>query len=1352
MEEDSHSMSFHNFLYLHPSKNPTTALVSPVLDSTNYHSWSRSISRYAQSDLLRISDLQHEASSIRQGDLSITEFFTKLRVIWDELENFRPDPTCSCTQKCSCNVIPTIAQRKREDQAMQFLRGLNEQYSNVKSHVLLMDPIPPISKIFSYVVQQERQLLGSNFVANTITKTAIINAASSVTCTYCGKQGHAENVCYRKHGFPSNHENKTNKGVYKASIGKTSIVNSTVTDECKTNDQQQATITQDYRFTPQQYQVLMDLIQQCTNDSSASPSPSTNHIHSVSSCSTQPSPPPGTVSSISTHTQISTSWVIDSGATDHVSSSLSNFFTYNSINPITVKLPTGQHVLATHAGVVKFTDTFYLTDVLFIPEFKYNLISISKLVSSLDVQLIFYSTHCLIQDVNTKEKIGTVDVEVGLYTMTTAVVQPSILSAIYNPEWSIQNIDLWHFRLGHLPYDKLHSMKQYYPCLYSNKHFTCNTCHHAKQKKLSFPLSHSHALQSFALLHIDIWGPCSKTSIHGHRYFLTIVDDHTRYTWVFLMASKADTCNCVTNFISHIENQFATRVKVIRTDNGAEFSMNNYFDSKGIIHQTTCIETPEQNRIVERKHQHLLNVTRALLFQSNLPPTFWNFALMHATYIINCIPTPFLQHTSPFENLNGKPCDITTLRVFGCLCYVSTLKAHRTKLDPRASPCVFLGFQPHTKGYLTFNLNTRSIEVSRNVVFYENHFPYFTQDTQSASSTPSLPTPFTSNPMIHDYNFYPPSPSSHPPHSLSSPESPTSSPIPSRPTRSRHPPSYLRDYHMTFTSTGPSSSPGIRYPLDSVISYNRLSHPFRHFIMSISLLTEPKSYAEASKSDCWIKAMTDEITALEANNTWTVTSLPPHKTAIGCKWIYKVKHHADGSVERHKARLVAKGYTQLEGLDFLDTFAPVAKLTTVHLLLSLAAIHNWFLKQLDINNAFLHGDLNEEVYMHLPPGLTTTTPGQVCKLNRSLYGLKQASRQWYARLSTFIMQQGFHHSSADHSLFLKFTNSACTALLVYVDDIVLAGNDLTEIHQITALLHKTFKIKDLGDLTYFLGLEVARNSIEIHLCQRKYTLDILSDTGMLACCPSSTLMDYKAALSSDTGTPLTDPSAYRQLIGRLIYLTNTHPDITHAVQHLSQFASKPTTYHQHAAFRILRYLKQAPGRGIFLSANSSLQLKSFSDSDWAGCMDTRRSITGFAVYLGHSLISWKSKKQATVSRSSSEAEYRALASTSCEIQWLTYLLEDFRLQFIRPALLYCDNQSVLQIACNQVFHERTKHIEIDCHLVREKVSNGLLKLLPVSSSAQLADIYTKALSPSRFNELNSKLGMSDIYSQLAGGS
>jgi len=369
--------------------------------------------------------------------------------------------------------------------------------------------------------------------------------------------------------------------------------------------------------------------------------------------------------------------------------------------------------------------------------------------------------------------------------------------------------------------------------------------------------------------------------------------------------------------------------------------------------------------------------------------------------------------------------------------------------------------------------------------------------------------------------------------------------------------------------------------------------------MSISSTIEPSSYAEASQHDCWIKAMKAELQALQSNDTWRLTPLPPHKTAIGCRWIYKIKHRADGSIERYKARLVVKGYTQMEGLDYLDTFSPVAKLTTVRLLLALAALNQWHLRQLDVNNAFLHGELDEEVYMQVSPGLSVPNSQMVCQLQRSLYGLKQASRQWFTKLSGLLTSHGFKQSHSDHSLFLRFTVSITTILLVYVDDIILTGNSNSEIQDVIMLLDQAFKIKDLGNLKYFLGLEVARSSSGIHLCQRKYALDILSDSGMLGCRPNATPMDYSTKLQAATGTSLSTEasSSYQRLVGRLIYLTNTRPDITYTVQQLSQYMSSPTSAHLQAAYRVLRYLKGTPGSGIFLSATGTPQLRAFSDSD-----------------------------------------------------------------------------------------------------------------------------------------------------------
>lgn len=520
---------------------------------------------------------------------------------------------------------------------------------------------------------------------------------------------------------------------------------------------------------------------------------------------------------------------------------------------------------------------------------------------------------------------------------------------------------------------------------------------------------------------------------------------------------------------------------------------------------------------------------------------------------------------------------------------------------------------------------------------------------------------------------------------------------------------------------------------------------------------EPQFYHQAVKQESWRKAMQEEINALESNDTWTLVPLPPGKKPIGSKWVYKLKRHADGSVERCKARLVAKGYTQQEGIDYLDTFSPVAKLVTVKAFLALAAVRKWHLHQLDISNAFLNGDLTEEVFMSLPLGynkVSSANSNIVCKLSKSLYGLKQASRQWNVKLTTTITKLGFIQSKSDYSLFTKSSDTEFMALLVYVDDIIIAGSNLESIASFKIALSNFFKLRDLGQLKYFLGLEIAHSSQGLYISQRKYTLQLLEEAGNLASKPSPIPMEPNLKFPDDANNPV-DASSYRRLIGQLLYLTTTRPDITFAVHKLSQFVAQPQHCHLQAAHRVLKYLKSAPGQGLFYSSTSPLtlssssktplNLKSFSNSDWATCSTSRRSVTGYCVFLGNSIISWKSKKQATISRSSTEAEYRAMATLATELTWLQHLYKDLQLDISTSTVMYCDNKSAVHIATNPTFHERTKHIEIDCHYIREQVNKGAIKLLPIRSHHQLADMFTKALPQKQFHALLSKISVKNIY-------
>ncbi|CAL1388981.1 unnamed protein product [Linum trigynum] len=423
------------------------------------------------------------------------------------------------------------------------------------------------------------------------------------------------------------------------------------------------------------------------------------------------------------------------------------------------------------------------------------------------------------------------------------------------------------------------------------------------------------------------------------------------------------------------------------------------------------------------------------------------------------------------------------------------------------------------------------------------------------------------------------------------------------------------------------------------------------------------------------------------------------------------------------------------------------------MLLAIASIQNWHLHQMDVSNAFLNGDLEEVVYMELPEGLREKPEykGKVCKLKKSLYGLKQASRMWYAKLTESLLAKGFKQSKSDYSIFLTEITGNLVVVIVYVDDILVGSPSLEAVNSVKKLLGSLFKMKDLGEMKYFLGLEINRTAAGIHVSQRKYCIELLKEAGFDECKPAKTPSSVKQVLSAADGESYLNIQNFKHLLGQLQYLNSTRPDITFAVQQLCQFQDSPTTVHLKALHRVFRYLKNSPGQGVFYSSKAAIQLTGYSDSDWATCPDTRRSLIGFCVFLGTSLISWKAKKQSTVSRSSSEAEYRALALLSCEIQWLVRLLSDFGITHSHPAVVYCDSQSAIHIARNPVFHERTKHIEVDCHVIRERLESGLIDLHHVSTNYQLADVFTKSLGIDRFNFLMSKLGVSGRYSPACGG-
>ena len=382
--------------------------------------------------------------------------------------------------------------------------------------------------------------------------------------------------------------------------------------------------------------------------------------------------------------------------------------------------------------------------------------------------------------------------------------------------------------------------------------------------------------------------------------------------------------------------------------------------------------------------------------------------------------------------------------------------------------------------------------------------------------------------------------------------------------------------------------------------------------------------------------------------------------------------------------------------------------------------------------------------MAQPPGfIDNTKPGHVCLLHKSLYGLKQAPRAWFDKFSNFLLLCGFKRSIADNSMFVWKTTKGMLVLLLYVDDIILTGTSEELIQQLISKLQTQFAMKDLGSLHYFLGIEAKPDSsnTSLFLTQSKYTIDLLKRTNMLECKPIDTPVQLGPRLSISDGDQIEDPKQYRSTVGALQYFTITRPDITFAVNYVCQFMHSPRSFHWKAVKRILRYLRGSLGFGIAIKPGNLFALASlsrYSDADWAGCPDSRRSTTWYCIFLGSNLISWNSRKQPTVSRSTAEAEYRAMASATAELLWLSYLLRELGLP-VDKFKLFTDNVSAKCLAYNPVFHGRSKHIDIDYHFIRELVSKGKLDISFVSSQHQLADIMTKGLGSSLFLTLRSKL-------------
>lgn len=565
------------------------------------------------------------------------------------------------------------------------------------------------------------------------------------------------------------------------------------------------------------------------------------------------------------------------------------------------------------------------------------------------------------------------------------------------------------------------------------------------------------------------------------------------------------------------------------------------------------------------------------------------------------MPASSLSHKSPYYCLFNQPPNYLKLRSFGCLCYPWLRPYSSHKLDSRYRPCIFVGYSSSQSAYYCLDPITHRIYISRHVKFVENEFPYGTLSSKThIQSYPNpdawcpITLPIVNSVEPNDQQVAQPI---SPLASFTSSESETESsarssslPMPSSTshmplsTSTSSPHSSDTIISLSTATTNIQSPPSASQPPSptpttrTIITRakNNISKPNPKYANSTTIQSkpiEPTTVAQALKDPLWCQAMTDELKALHNQGTWDLVPPDSSQNLIKCRWVFRIKYKPDGTIERYRARLVAKGFQQRPGIDYSDTFSPVAKPATIRTLLSLAVANNWSLRQLDINNAFLNGTLNEQVYMTQPPGFPNAAfPSYVCKLRKAIYGLKQAPRAWYMELTKFLLNSGFTRSIADSSLFINNQHSAPIYLVVYVDDIILTGPDSHALNKFVAHIAGRFALKDLGPLTYFLGVEVIPHTQGLFLSQKKYVVDLLKRTNMLDAKPVSTPMVPDSSLTLHSGTLIDNPTDYRAAVGGLQYLTLTRPDVAFTVNKLSQYMHNPRTTHWAALKRLLRYL------------------------------------------------------------------------------------------------------------------------------------------------------------------------------------
>lgn len=1032
--------------------------------------------------------------------------------------------------------------------------------------------------------------------------------------------------------------------------------------------------------------------------------------------------------------------LLDTGCTQHMLPHLHLLTNTKECN-VPVTIANGKKITATHVGELEgFIGEFpvKLTNVLYVPQLNRMLLALRSL-----------SHDGYEAELNDK---GHYKITKGKYTlegkMETKLYQFRItIKESENAMVSVTDLyDLWHERLGHPGKEKFRATALAHKELAQIKipeGHICHGCLAGKQTRASFGTTTSRATRPLELVHIDLVGPLRGDALGHNKYFLTILDDYSSNVFVVPIRSKLarEVADAFLKIINKVELKLNTKLVTVRSDNGTEFAnIKIEMDIRGITHQHSIPYTPEQNGRVERTQRTLLDRLRALLFSSHLPTSTWPELIRTAAHIQNRLPLATLENRSPhavFYRKNEEP-KISYFRAIGSLAYVHINDHARHKLMPKTKVAYLLGYTPGAKGYRLFDPENDNILDAVDARFDETRrlpapqtMPSLELEGGMEAELPSVLT--EEEPPLYDSEL----------------DEYYVEAILDERKRGRGS-QYLvkwRDEKL-----GTSWEPGSELQhTEALADWNQKSQN------GMSAIVEPATLKEAltgNQSEDWKKAYESEIQSLETNQTWTVVPRAQANRTIDTKIVLKIKTDADGNIARYKVRLVARGFSQRPG-DFEETYAPVLSKDTLRIMLAISNKLKNKLHQVDIKTAFLYAPIDKDIYLEQPEGYakpSTPASTHVLKLNKSIYGLRQSPALWNSVIDKHLTDQGFIRCGYDKCLY---SNKIKTIFIgIYVDDILISTPTDEEATQVKISLKKSFDTTDLGHAKYLLGMEISNEDFGITLSQEKFILQLLDKYGYTDIKPKKTPAIQNLKLIEHTGecSPA-EKQLYQSMVGSLLYVaTCTRPDIAAAVSIAGRSASNPSSENFIYVKGIFAYLKATANYALtFKNEKENNIIEAYSDADWAGDINDRKSMTGFTIQVFGTSISWRASKQKSTAKSSVESEIISLSDAANEVEWIRQLTAFLYPQVLaRPTTIHCDSSGAVSIAINGSTSGKTKHIGVRSQNIFDLIKNKEIKIEKISTEDNTADILTKALGRVKFEQFRQQLGVKAASEPLEG--